>query len=246
MDLYNGDCLNVMKTISNKSVDMVLADLPYGMTKNKWDVVIPFDELWTQLKRIVKPNGAIVLFANNPFGALLIASNIKEFRYSLVWEKNKFSDFLNAKRKPMKIHEDIHIFYKNQPTYNPQYTKGEPYERWNTQKAVDNQTNYGSHKENHVKNTEGTRLPTTVLKFQRVERPIHPTQKPTDLLEWLILTYTNTGETVLDMCMGSGSTGVAAKKTGRKFIGIELDETYFTQAQTRIVETPVAHEVSKD
>jgi len=238
MDLRKGDCLDILKTIESNSIDMVLTDLPYGMTKNRWDVVIPFDDMWKELNRVAKPNCPIVLFANNPFGAMLIASNVKNYRYSLVWEKNKFSDFLNAKRKPMKIHEDIHIFYKKQPTYNPQYTKGDPYERWNTQKAVDNQTNYGSHKENHVVNEAGTRLPTTVLKFPRVERPDHPTQKPVDLLKWLIRTYTNPGNTVMDICMGVGSTGVAAKMVGRSFIGMEIEEEYYTKSVTRIEDTP--------
>lgn len=229
----------VLKTIPDNSVDMVLADLPYGMTKNSWDTVIPFDEMWSELNRVTKPNAAVVLFANNPFGAMLIASNLKQYRYSLVWEKNKFSDFLNAKRKPMKIHEDIHVFYKKQPTYNPQYTRGEPYERWNKQEAVDSQTNYGKHKENHVKNSTGDRLPTTVLKFARVERPDHPTQKPVDLLKWLIKTYTNPEQTVLDICMGSGSTGVAAKMLNRKFVGIELLEEYYALSVTRIEDTQV-------
>ena len=157
-------------------------------------------------------------------------SNKKMYRYNLVWEKNKFSDFLNAKRKPMKIHEDICIFYKKQPTYNPQYWYGEPYTRWNTQKAVDKQTNYGTHKEN-VSKSDGQRLPTTVLKFNREERPKHPTQKPADLLEWLIKTYSNEGDTVLDNCMGVGSTGVACKNLSRKFIGIEKDLTFFEEAK---------------
>jgi site-specific DNA-methyltransferase (adenine-specific) len=138
----------------------------------------------------------------------------------------------------MKIHEDIHVFYKKQPIYNPQYTHGTPYERWNTAASVDNQTNYGTHHENHVINTSGTRLPTTVLKFPRVERPIHPTQKPTSLLDWLIKTYTNEGDVVADICMGSGSTGVSAKQTGRKFIGIELNEEYFEMSRKRLEDTP--------
>lgn len=235
--LHHGDCLQVLKTLPAASVDMVLTDLPYGMTKNKWDIVIPFEPMWAEILRVTKPNAAIVLFANNPFGALLIASNLKAYRYSLVWEKNKFSDFLNAKRKPMKIHEDIHVFYRKQPVYTPQYTKGDPYERWNTQSAVDTQTNYGKHRENHVVNTAGTRLPTTVLKFPRVERPVHPTQKPVDLLAWLIRTYTTPGQSVLDLCMGSGSTGVAALQTGRTFIGIELEEEYLQISRQRIADT---------
>jgi site-specific DNA-methyltransferase (adenine-specific) len=228
-----------MKTIADKSVHMILVDLPYGLTKNKWDTVVPFDEMWAEFRRISKENAAIVLFANNPFGAQLIASNLKEYRYSLVWEKNKFSDFLNAKRKPMKIHEDIHIFYRRQPNYTPQYVKGTPYERWNTAASVGKQTNYGKHTENRAVNESGSRLPTTVLKFNRVERPEHPTQKPVDLLEWLVRTYTKAGDTVLDCCMGSGSTGVASKATGRSFVGIELSPDYFKICQRRLQESVV-------
>lgn len=227
--LINGDCLVEMKKIEDNSIDMILCDLPYGVTKNKWDEVIPFEQLWEQYNRIIKLNGAVVLFGSQPFTTMLISSNRKYFRYCLVWEKNKFSDFLNAKRKPMKTNEDICLFYKRQPTYNPQYWYSTPYKRWNTQKAVDKQTNYGSHKKNVAK-SDGRRLPTTVLKFNRVERPAHPTQKPVDLLEWLIKTYTNEGENVLDNCMGVGSTGIAAKKNNRNFIGIELDKTYFNKA----------------
>ena len=233
INLIHGDCLIEMATIPDESIDMILCDLPYGVTKNQWDVVIPFDDLWKQYKRIIKQNGAIVLFGSQPFTSIMIMSNMDMFRYSLVWEKNKFSDFLNAKRKPMKTNEDIVIFYKKQPTYNPQYWYSTPYTRWNTQKAVDKQTNYGNHKENYVE-SEGKRLPTTVLKFNRIERPQHPTQKPVDLLEWLINTYTNEGETVLDNCMGVGSTGVACKNVGRHFIGIELEKTYFDIATKRI------------
>lgn len=234
IELIKGDCINIMPNISDKSIDMILCDLPYEMTKNKWDTIVPFDNLWKEYIRIIKDNGAIILFGSQPFTSQLINSNIKLFRYSMVWEKNKFSDFLNSKRKPMKIHEDICVFYKKQPTYNPQYWYSTPYTRWNTQKSVDKQTNYNSHKEN-VSSSSGKRLPTTVLKFNRVERPQHPTQKPVDLLEWLIKTYTNAGETVLDNCMGVGSTSIACFNTGRKFIGIELDEKYF-QISTRNLE----------
>ena len=227
--LFQGDCLEVMQTIESKSIDLILCDLPYGVTKNKWDVVIPFDAMWEQYNRIIKDSGAILLFGSQPFTTMLIASNMKNFRYCLVWEKNKFSDFLNAKRKPMKTNEDICVFYKKQPTYNIQYWYSTPYERWNTQQAVDKQSNYGKHKENVAK-SDGKRLPTTVLKFNRVERPLHPTQKPVDLLEWLIRSYTNEGDIVLDNCMGVGSTGMAAKNTNRHFVGIELDESYFAKA----------------
>lgn len=232
--LIHGDCVVEMAKLPDGSVDMVLCDLPYGVTRNSWDVVIPFDALWKEYKRLVKENGAIVLFGSQPFTSLMVTSNMGMFRYALVWEKNKFSDFLNAKRKPMKTNEDIVIFYKKQPTYNPQYWFSTPYTRWNTQKAVDKQTNYGSHKENYVESEDGKRLPTTVLKFNRIERPQHPTQKPVDLLEWLIKTYTNEGETVLDNCMGVGSTGVACKNTNRNFIGIELEKHYFDMATERM------------
>lgn len=227
--LINNDCLEVMKNIDNNTIDLILCDLPYGMTKNKWDVVIPFDLLWNEYNRIIKQNGAIILFGSQPFTTMMISSNMKYFRYCLVWEKNKFSDFLNAKRKPMKTNEDICIFYKKQPTYNIQYWYSTPYERWNSQEAVDKQTNYGKHKQNRVK-SDGKRLPTTVLKFNRVERPQHPTQKPVDLLEWLIMSYSNENDIVLDNCMGIGSTGLAAKNKNRKFIGIELEQDYFNKA----------------
>jgi len=232
-NIINGDCLVEMKNITDKSVDMILCDLPYGMTKNSWDVVIPFDKLWCEYNRIIKDNGAIVLFGSQPFTSLMITSNLNMFRYCLVWEKNKFSDFLNSKRKPMKTNEDIAVFYKKQPVYNPQYWYSTPYTRWNTQSAVDKQSNYGTHKENYVE-SDGKRLPTTVLKFNRVERPLHPTQKPTDLLEWLIKTYTNENDIVLDNCMGVGSTGVACKNINRKFISIELETKYYEIAKNNI------------
>ena len=234
--LYHGDCLVKMTEIGDKSVDMILCDLPYGMTKNKWDTIISFDELWKHYNRVIKDNGAIILFGNQPFTTLMIYSNMKMFRYAMVWEKNKFSDFLNAKRKPMKTNEDICVFYKKQPTYNVQKWYSTPYERWNTQKAVDKQTNYGKHKEN-ISKSEGERLPTTVLKFNRVERPLHPTQKPVDLLEWLIKSYSNEDDVILDNCMGVGSTGLACMNTNRKFIGIELDDSYYCLAKRRILES---------
>jgi site-specific DNA-methyltransferase (adenine-specific) len=234
INLVKGDCLIEMVKIKSGSIDMILCDLPYGITKNKWDIIIPFDKLWEHYNRIIKDNGAIVLFGSQPFTSLMITSNLKNFRYCLVWEKNKFSDFLNAKRKPMKINEDIAIFYKKQPTYNPQYFYSTPYTRWNTQSAVDKQTNYGNHKENFVESLDGKRLPTTILKFNRIERPKHPTQKPVDLLEWLIKTYTNEGEVVLDNCMGVGSTGIACKNLKRSFIGIELNDVYFDIANETI------------
>ena len=231
IQLRLGDCLKEMKEIPNTSVDLILSDLPYGVTKNSWDVVIPLEDLWKEYTRIIKDNGAIVLFGNQPFTSLLITSNLSMFRYSLVWSKNKFSDFLNANKKPMKIHEDIVIFYKQQPVYNIQYTFSTPYVRWNKQTAIDKQTNYNNYNETVTTNDDGKRLPTTVLQFNRVERPIHPTQKPVDLLEWIIKTYSNEHDIVLDSCMGVGSTGVACRNTKRKFIGIEIEPQYFQQAE---------------
>lgn len=231
IQLRLGNCLIEMKEIPDASVDLILTDLPYGITKNNWDIVIPLDDLWKEYTRIIKENGAIVLFGNQPFTSLLVMSNLSMFRYSLVWNKNKFSDFLNANKKPMKIHEDIIIFYKQQPVYNIQYTFSTPYVRWNKQDAIDKQTNYNNYNETVTTNQDGKRLPTTVLQFNRVERPIHPTQKPVDLLEWIIKTYSNEGDIVLDSCMGVGSTGIACKNTNRKFIGIEIEPEYFHQAE---------------
>jgi len=236
MKLINTDCLadDGIPSLEENSIDMILCDLPYGVTKNKWDTVIPFEPMWEQYWRVLKPKGAIVLFACQPFTTSLIYSCKKYFRYTLVWQKNKFSDFLNARRKPMKIHEDICLFYKKQPTYNPQYTYSTPYKRWNTQKAVNKQSNYGKHKENVAESKDGRRLPITVLKFNRIERPAHPTQKPVDLCEWLIKSYSNEGDTILDNTMGVGTTGIACLNTKRNFVGIELDEKYYNQAVERI------------
>ena len=233
--VYNDDCFNVFDKLSTK-IDMVLCDLPYGTTKNSWDIILPFDKMWNCINSVCKESAAILLFGNQPFTSHLVLSNEKYFRYSLVWEKNKFSDFLNAKRKPMKTNEDICVFYKKQPTYNPQYSYGEPYKRWNTQEAVDKQSNYGSHKQN-ISQSDGKRLPTTVLHFNRIERPQHPTQKPVDMLEYIIKMYSNENDTILDFTMGSGSTGVACGRTNRNFIGIEKDENYFQIAEERIKES---------
>jgi len=229
--LIHGDCLKEMSKIPDKYINLILCDLPYGCTKNKWDFQIDVEQMWKEYNRIIKDNGAIILFGCQPFTSQLIISNLKYFRYCLVWKKNKFSDFLNSKRKPMKIHEDICIFYKKQPTFNPQFTYDKPYKRWNTQESVDKQTNYGKHKENISESKDGKRLPTTILEFDRVESDRkHPTQKPVLLLEWLIKTYTNKNDIVLDNCMGSGSTIIACLNTDRRCIGIELNKKYFKTA----------------
>ena len=230
MKLLQGDCLELMKDISDKSIDLILCDLPYGTTQNKWDTVIPFDKLWAQYNRIIKDNGAILLFSQMPFGANLIMSNPKMFRYEWVWEKENSTGFLNAKKMPLKKHENILVFYKHLPTYNPQMREGfKPY----TMESGKGSSNYGAYSSIHTENV-GTRYPIDIIKFNRDKEKLHPTQKPVALLEYLIKTYTNEGDTVLDNCMGSGSTGVACVNTNREFIGMELDEKYFNIAKERI------------
>ena len=237
IELWQGDCLELMKDIPDKSVDMILCDLPYGTTHNKWDSIIPFESLWGIYKRVIKDNGAICLFGQGAFTANLIMSNISMYRYDLVWEKTKAGGFLNAKRMPLQAHENISIFYKKLPTYNPQMEQGKPY----TKKAVTNGdgNNYGKfNRVGQVHINNGERFPRSVIKISNDNhKSLHPTQKPVALLEYLIKTYTNEGETVLDNCMGSGSTGVACKNLNRKFIGIELDENYFNIAKGRIDNT---------
>jgi site-specific DNA-methyltransferase (adenine-specific) len=233
--LKNGDCFELMKDIPNKSIDMILCDLPYGTTRNKWDSVIPFEPLWEQYNRIIKDNGAVALFSQMPFTADLVASNYKYFRYEWIWEKSSASGHLNANRMPMKKHENILIFYKKLPTYNPQFTKGKAY----VSTCSSHSSNYGKQKDNITTINDGKRYPVDIIKFSK-DIGLHPTQKPVALLEYIIKTYTNEGETVLDNCMGSGSTGVACVNTGRQFIGIELDIGYFEIAKNRIAEAQTA------
>jgi len=229
--LHLGDCLDVMQDIPDGSVDMVMTDPPYGTTACKWDAVIPFEPMWAQLKRIVKPNGAIVLMAQTPFDKMLGASNIADLRYEWIWQKESGSGHLNAKKTPMKNHENALVFYTVPPTYNPQMRIGfKPYTQ--TQGKTKSQ-NYGS-QTGAITISNGERYPLSVLEFARDKNKTHPTQKPVALMEYLIRTYTNPGETVLDFTMGSGTTGVAAANTGRRFIGIEMDPDYFATAQARI------------
>lgn len=211
---------------------MILCDLPYGTTRNKWDLIIPFEPLWNQYERVIKNNGAIVLFCDGLFTAKLVQSNTKMWRYNLVWNKGRGSDFLNANIKPLKSHEDIAVFYKNKPTYNKQYWYSKPYKQKNGRLS----DNYGDRKTAWSESKDGRRNPLSVLNFPKdggTER-FHPTQKPVKLLEYLIKTYTNEGDVVLDNCMGSGSTGVACINTKRNFIGIELEKKYYDIAQSRI------------
>ena len=241
IDIKQGDCLELMKDIPDKSIDMILCDLPYGTTQNKSDIIIPFGKLWNSYERIIKDNGAIVLFAQGVFYVDLVNSNRKLFRYDLIWDKVLTSGFLNAKRMPLRQHEQIAVFYKKLPKYNPQFTSGKPlHSKGKTykDKPIVNQ-NYGVfHTADDSRAGSTEKYPTSILKFQKPHPSIsvHRTQKSVELLEWLINTYTNAGETVLDNCMGSGSTGVACINTNRNFIGYELDEKYFEIAEKRINE----------
>lgn len=239
IELWCGDCLELMKNIPDKSIDLILADLPYGTTKNKWDSVIPLEELWKHYKRITKKNSAIVLFGQDKFSAKLMLSNEKWHRYNLIWKKGKrTSGFLNARRMPLRNHEDILIFYDKLPTYNPQFREGQPLHGrgslYKTKDGVNN--NYGKFDSKLEDKRKGSTIkyPISVLEYERPHPPIHPTQKPVALLEYLIKTYTNSEMLVLDNTMGVGSTMVACKNTNRKGIGIEKEQKYFDIAVKRI------------
>ena len=242
--LINDDCLQALPKIPDKSIDLILTDPPYGTTACKWDSIIPFEPMWKELKRIIRDNGCIALFGSEPFSSSLRMSNIKQFKYDWIWQKDNSTGFANAKKQPLRKYENISIFYKKQPTYNPQMTKGKPYKtkngiRKNSTKTLSGDKIQGKNKANivsyfRVKNNNlGTRYPVNIINYKR-ERGLHPTQKPIALLEYLIKTYTNENDTVLDFTMGSGSTGVACKNLNRNFIGIELDKTYFNIAKERI------------
>lgn len=241
--LWQGDCLELMKNIPDGSVDLILCDLPYGTTGCNWDTVIPFDPLWEQYKRVIKKNGAIVLFGSEPFSSKLRLSNLDMYKYDWKWEKHIGANFLNFKYQPAKVHEDIMVFSKMASSYSkngnmnyfPQTESGKSY----IQMSGKQKQNYGNSTvrtpiKQVVTKNNGTRYPKSIQKFASDKPKIHPTQKPVALLEYLIRTYTNEGETVLDNCMGSGSTGIACLITNRNFIGIELDEHYFNVAKNRI------------
>jgi site-specific DNA-methyltransferase (adenine-specific) len=233
MRLILGDCLEKMSDIPDGSVDMVLCDLPFETTRCKWDVVIPFEPLWAHYKRVCKPNAAIVLFGMEPFSSRLRMSNTTDFKYDWVWEKTHGTGFLNAKKQPIRTHETISVFYSEQPTYNPQKTSGHP--RKTATKRKDVTEVYGKQKGEHTYDSTD-RYPRSVQLFasDKQKSALVPTQKPVALCEYLIRTYTNVGDTVLDNSMGSGTTGVAAQNLNRHFIGIEKDETHFNIAHDRI------------
>lgn len=225
------DCLEGMKWMSAASVDMILCDLPYGTTQNKWDSVIPLDQLWSEYCRITKPNGVIVLTAQTPFSITLGASNREWFRHEWIWEKEQGSGFLNAKKAPLKSHENVLVFSPARYTYNPQMESGRPY----TTKRGRKSDNYGADSIAEIVTVnDGFRYPKTVLRFARDKNAIHPTQKPVALFEYLIRTYTNPGELVLDNCMGSGTTAIACLNSGRNYVGFESDPDYYRAATERI------------
>lgn len=239
--LYQGDCLEVMDGLISLGVkfDAIITDPPYGkITKTcEWDKIIPFDEMWKRLNKLKKKNTPIILFGNQPFTSALNMSNLKDFRYEIIWQKDKGTDFGNANRKPLNIHENISVFYEKQPNYNRICDEGNPYIRKNNRTNGKNDTNFKSDNSGTWIN-EGKRTPTTIRKINRVsaggKKPLHPTEKPIELMEWIIKSYTNENDLVLDFTMGSGSTGVACMNTNRRFVGIELDENYFNIAKGRI------------
>tara|TARA_B100001769_G_scaffold125725_1_gene98275 strand:+ start:281 stop:1060 length:780 start_codon:yes stop_codon:yes gene_type:complete len=249
MNLYHNDMFDVFPNIEPQSIDLLLTDFPYGTLnkrRNEWDKIIDYDRFWHYVDIICKPNCAIVSTASQPFTSVLISTNYTNFKYCLVWEKSKSTGYLNAKKQPMRSHEDIVVFYKKQPTYNPQMTVGKPYDKG---KAVRDAVQYGKQtKAVHVKNTEGTRYPRSVLYFKTAEDEgkLHPTQKPIALYEYLVRTYSNEGDTILDPCMGSGTTGIACLNTNREFIGIERDENYYTIAEERLNSSVTVQEVAQD
>ena len=234
MELKFGDCLDKLTEISDGSVNMIMADLPYGTTACKWDSIIPLELLWKEFKRVTTDNAAMVFTAQQPFTTALAGSNLADFRYEWIWEKPQGTNPMNAKIMPLKSHENILVFYEKKPIYNPQMWYSTPYTGFSSNKSKIGEV-YGSAKSKHRDNPEGSRYPKTILKFKQ-EKGYHPTQKPIALMEYLIKTYTNE-DVVLDPTMGSGTTGVACVNTNRKFIGIELEKEYFDTAKKRIDET---------
>lgn len=236
INLYNGNCLDLYKNIEPNSIDLILTDLPYGTTSNRWDIIIPFDKLWEMVNYLLKPNGAFITTASQPFTSALVMSNPKMFKYDICWHKKTPSGVLNAKKMPIRTHESILVFYDKLPFYNPIKTKGKI--TGIKKHKIDSENYRNTNKfTNYV--DDGSRYPTSVLQITGVinnskEKVKHPTQKPISLMEYLIETYTNENMNVFDPCMGSGTTGIACKNLNRNFIGIELDENYFEISKKRL------------
>lgn len=237
--LFNDNCFNIFNQLSD--IDLIICDMPYGKTHNMWDSVLDLNAVWENIHKITKENAAIILFAQGIFYIDLVNSNRKEFRYDIVWDKVLPSGHLNARRMPLRTHEQLAVFYKKLPTYNPQMTIGKPLHsvgsRHNVQIVTGNSNNnYGKFVQNDNRVGSIDKFPTSIQRFQKPHSSlcVHPTAKPVELLQWLVLTYSNKGDTVLDFCMGSGSTGVACVNTERNFIGIELNKEYFDRAKERI------------
>ena len=232
VELYHGDCLELLPTITDNSVDMLLVDLPYGTTACKWASIIPLDSLLEQYNRICKKDAAMVFTAAQPFTTVLASSNIANFKYEWIWEKPQGTNPMNSKIMPLKSHENILVFYRKKPTYNPQMWYSTPYSGFSSNTSTIGEV-YGKQQSKHRDNPEGSRFPKTVLKYKQ-EKGLHPTQKPVGLMEYLIKTYTNEGNTVLDNTMGSGTTGLACLNTNRHFIGIESNKKYYNIAKDRL------------
>lgn len=233
--MYRGDCIDVMASLPDCSIDLVLSDVPYGQTQNAWDVPIPFEPMWDQLRRIAKPNAAIILMAAQPFAAKLICSNLADYRYDLIWKKNKPTGFLNAKKQPLRIHEHFQVFYRKPPFYEPQMTTG--HKPGNYAMRRKGSSNYGAQTPTEYGGST-ERYPTSVIEMPIINNDDpekkHPTQKPVDLMTWPIRSYSSPGQTVLDFAAGSGTTAVAALRAGRRFIYIEKNPEYFEIAERRI------------
>ena len=244
LELYNDDCFNILPKIEDKSVDLVVTDLPYNMTMNKWDAcVINLQLLWQHYTRIVKDRGIIILFGLGKFTSDLIQSSPKNYyRYSLVWDKRNPVGYLNANRQPMRQHEDILIFYKKAGTYNPQFTYAKPYRHTGSSQS----SNYNTHFRCETNCGDGRRYPSSILSYSRDTHTIHPTQKPVALLEYLIKTYSNVNDTILDNCMGGGSTAIAANNLDRNFIGIEISKDYFQKCLERLRDASDIEEIDEE
>lgn len=240
--LHCGNCLDVMCKVPSASIDMALSDVPYGKTQNEWDQPIPFEPMWKELHRVTKPDGAIVLMAAQPFAAQLICSNLANFRYDLIWFKNKPTGFLNAKRQPLRAHEHILVFYRKPPLFEPQMTTG--HEPVHAAVQTSHGKNYGKKTQRIESGGSTERYPLSVLRVPIVNNDspekVHPTQKPVALMAWLVASYTRRGDTVLDFAMGAGTTGVACADLGRQFIGIELRNDFFALAQSRLAVSKAA------